>query len=98
MHSIRNKPKRFLMLTTKQHIAGNEPEKEYSQFVSLEHRKKFAQFFTPFTIAQFMAKWITANKNLQTVLDPAFGLGIFARAIRQTNKEINAAIVIGVFA
>lgn len=75
------------MLTTKQHIASNEPEKEYSQFVSLEHRKKFAQFFTPFTIAQFMAKWITANKNLQTVLDPAFGLGIFARAIRQTNKE-----------
>jgi adenine-specific DNA-methyltransferase len=75
------------MLATKEHIATNEPEKEYSQFVSLEHRKKFAQFFTPFPIAQFMAKWITANKKLQTVLDPAFGLGVFARAIRQTNKE-----------
>lgn len=75
------------MLATKEHIATNEPEKEYSQFVSLEHRKKFAQFFTPFQIAQFMAKWITANKKLQTVLDPAFGLGVFARAIRQTNKE-----------
>ena len=75
------------MLATKGHIATNEPEKEYSQMVSLEHRKKFAQFFTPFPIAEFMAKWITGNKNLNTVLDPAFGLGIFARAIRQTNKE-----------
>ena len=75
------------MLATKQHIASNEPEKEYSQFVSLEHRKKYAQFFTPYPIAQFMANWITANKQMQTVLDPAFGLGIFARAIRQINKE-----------
>ena len=74
------------MLATKEHIATNEPEKEYSQFVSLEHRKKFAQFFTPFPIAQFMAKWITGNKKLETVLDPAFGLGVFARAIRQKNK------------
>ncbi|MCU0351782.1 MAG: Eco57I restriction-modification methylase domain-containing protein [Flavobacterium sp.] len=73
------------MLATREHIATNEPEKEYSQMVSLEHRKKFAQFFTPFPIAQFMAKWITGNKKLQTVLDPAFGLGVFARAIRQTN-------------
>lgn len=73
------------MLTTK-YIATNEPEKDYSQFVSLEHRKKFAQFFTPFPIAQFMAKWITGNKKLETVLDPAFGLGVFARAIRQINK------------
>ena len=75
------------MLATRKYIASNEPEKEYSQLVSLEHRKKFAQFFTPFPIAQVMAKWITGNKKLQTVLDPAFGLGIFARAIRQTNKE-----------
>jgi adenine-specific DNA-methyltransferase len=75
------------MLATKEHISTNEPEKEYSLFVSLEHRKKFAQFFTPFPIAQFMAKWITGNKQLQTVLDPAFGLGVFARAIRQINKE-----------
>ncbi len=74
-------------MLTKEYIATNEPEKEYSQFVSLEHRKKFAQFFTPFPIAQFMAKWITENKNLETVLDPAFGLGVFARVIRQTNKE-----------
>jgi adenine-specific DNA-methyltransferase len=75
------------MLITQKHIITNEPEKEYSQIVSLEHRKKFAQFFTPYPIAQFMGKWITGNKKLQTVLDPAFGLGVFARAIRQINKE-----------
>jgi adenine-specific DNA-methyltransferase len=73
------------MLATKQNIASNEPEKEYSQTISVEHRKKFAQFFTPFPIAQFMSNWILGNKKLKTVLDPAFGLGVFARAIRQDN-------------
>lgn len=77
----------FKMLATKIHITSNEPEKEYAQTVSLEHRKKFAQFFTPFPIAEFMSKWILANKNLNTVLDPAFGLGIFARTIRETEKN-----------
>jgi len=82
------------MLTTKIEIIGNpevigtgEPEKEYAQTVSLEHRKKFAQFFTPFVVAEFMSKWILGNKELKTVLDPAFGLGIFARAIREKNAD-----------
>lgn len=75
------------MLTQKQHIVTNDPEKEYSRLVSLEHRKKYAQFFTPFPIAEFMSNWILGNKNLKTVLDPAFGLGIFARAIRQYNED-----------
>ncbi|MCZ2267423.1 MAG: Eco57I restriction-modification methylase domain-containing protein [Ignavibacteriales bacterium] len=75
------------MLTTKIEIIGNEPEREYAQTISLEHRKKFAQFFTPFVVAEFMSKWILGNKQLQTVLDPAFGLGIFARAIRKADKN-----------
>lgn len=75
------------MLTTKIEIIGNEPEKEYAQTISLEHRKKYAQFFTPFVVAEFMSKWILGNKQLKTVLDPAFGLGIFARAIRQKNAD-----------
>lgn len=75
------------MLTTKIEIIGNEPEKTYAQTVSLEHRKKYAQFFTPFIVAEFMSKWILGNEQLQTVLDPAFGLGIFARAIRQKNTH-----------
>lgn len=68
-------------------ISGNEPEKKYVKSVSLEHRKKYAQFFTPFVVAQFMAKWVLGNKQLRTVLDPAFGLGVFARAIRKQNKD-----------
>ncbi len=75
------------MFITKDNIETNEPEKEYSKMVSLEHRKKYAQFFTPFSIAKFMTKWILGNKNLRTVLDPAFGLGIFARVIRAANKK-----------
>ncbi len=74
------------MLLVEQNNIISEPEKDYCQRVSIEHRKKFAQFFTPFPIAQFMASWILGNKNLKTVLDPAFGLGVFARAIRQNNK------------
>ncbi|MBE7443268.1 MAG: SAM-dependent DNA methyltransferase [Flavobacteriales bacterium] len=75
------------MLATKIEIISNEPEKEYAQTVSLEHRKKYAQFFTPFVVAEFMSKWILGNTQLKTVLDPAFGLGIFARAIRQKNAD-----------
>ncbi len=75
------------MFVTKIHIKTNEPEKEYAQKVSLEHRKKFAQFFTPFSVAEFMSLWILGNKQLNTVLDPAFGLGIFARAIRKFDKN-----------
>ena len=67
------------MLTTKIEIIDNEPEKEYAQRISLEHRKKYAQFFTPFVVAEFMSKWILGNKQLQTFLDPAFGLGIFCK-------------------
>lgn len=62
-------------------IFSNIPEKEYSTTVSLEHRKHFAQFFTPYPIAKFMANWITSNPNCQTILDPALGLGVFIRAI-----------------
>ncbi|MCG3691829.1 HsdM family class I SAM-dependent methyltransferase [Aliarcobacter butzleri] len=75
------------MLTTKIEIIGNEPEKKYAQTISLEHRKRYAQFFTPFVVAKFMTNWILGNKELKTVLDPAFGLGIFARAIRQKNAN-----------
>lgn len=75
------------MLTTKEHITHNNPEQKYAKTVSLEHRKKFAQFFTPLTVAEFMSKWVLENKTLSSVLDPAFGLGVFARIIRETNKN-----------
>jgi adenine-specific DNA-methyltransferase len=51
-------------------------EKKYIEKVNLSHRKKFAQFFTPETIADLMSDWLIGNEKLKTVLEPAFGLGV----------------------
>ena len=69
-------------------IFTNDIENEYSKFTTIEHRKKFAQFFTPFQIADIMAKWLIGNKELKTVLEPAFGLGVFSRALLDYNKNL----------
>lgn len=63
-------------------------ENKYSQTVSLGHRKEFAQFFTPVEIAQFMSKWILQSKTVQTVLEPAFGLGIFSRTLLEEKTDL----------
>lgn len=60
---------------------SDAPEREYAANTSIEHVKKFGQFFTPFSIAHFMAKWVISNPQCSTILDPAVGLGIFFRAI-----------------
>jgi len=60
---------------------SDTPEREYATNISSEHMKILGQFFTPFPIAQFMAKWITSNPQCNTILDPAVGLGVFFRAI-----------------
>jgi len=36
-----------------------------------------------------MASWILGNTNCKNVLDPAFGLGVFSRAMFETNSSIN---------
>ena len=56
-------------------------EKEYILTTPREHRKKFAQFFTPENIAELMTEWILQDENFETLLEPAFGLGIFSRMI-----------------
>jgi len=72
----------------RKHSDTNEIEREYSKFTKIEHRKKFAQFFTPFSVADLMAKWLIGNKELNTVLDPAFGLGVFSRALLNHNNNL----------
>jgi adenine-specific DNA-methyltransferase len=69
---------------------NNQVEKNYSKKISLEHRKKFAQFFTPFQLASLMADWLLGNQKLKTVLEPAFGLGIFTRTL--LSKKSNLSI------
>lgn len=76
------------MIELKEHITNNSIENEYSKSISLEHRKKFAQFFTPYPIASLMAKWILGNEHLKTILEPAFGLGVFSRAILDQKDNI----------
>jgi len=53
------------MIVTEKHIINNSIENNYSKSISIEHRKKFAQFFTPFPIADAMAKWLLGNDQLK---------------------------------
>lgn len=63
-------------------------EEKYIQEIDIKHRKKFAQFFTPLPIAEFMVNWIFKDNNVKTLLEPAFGLGIFSRLALEKNKNI----------
>jgi adenine-specific DNA-methyltransferase len=64
-------------------------EKEYIKIVPLEHRKKFAQFFTPELISDFMANWVlNGRKEKLDILEPAIGLGIFSRSLHKQNPRI----------
>ncbi len=58
-------------------------EQKYVATVSFEHRKKYAQFFTPESIAMFMCKWVIQGKHKTKALEPAYGLGVFSRILSQ---------------
>ncbi|HIZ25548.1 MAG TPA: hypothetical protein H9969_00570, partial [Candidatus Barnesiella merdipullorum] len=66
----------------------NHIEYSYSTSVNLEHRKRYAQFFTPAEVADVMTNWLLGNKNLTTVLEPAFGLGIFSRILLSKKSDL----------
>jgi len=51
-------------------------ETKYRDETPLEHRKDYGQFFTPPQVARLMAKWVM-KEHPKTILDPAFGLGVF---------------------
>lgn len=70
-------------------FSDNQLEKDYSKLVPLEHRKKFAQFFTPHQLAALMAEWLLGNYNLKTVLEPAFGLGVFSRELLKRKTDLS---------
>ena len=58
-------------------------EQKYIASTSLDHRKRYAQFFTPEKIAEFMCQWVLHGKQKTRVLEPAYGLGIFSRILAQ---------------
>lgn len=64
-------------------------EKEYVKKISMNHRKKYAQFFTPELISDFMASWVVGGKKERLdILEPAFGLGVFSRSLYKLNPQI----------
>jgi len=68
----------------------NKIENEYSKITDIKYRRSLGQFFTPFQIAEFMSEWILGNeKDKLHILDPAAGFGIFERAIKYKNNNLN---------
>lgn len=66
-------------------------EQKYIASTSLDHRKKYAQFFTPDKIAEFMCHWVLQGKQKTRILEPAYGLGIFSRILaRNTTLPVDA--------
>jgi len=67
-------------------------EQEYFAKTSPQHRKKYAQFFTPLGIATCMADWVFSGKHgKMRLLDPAFGLGHLLASVdaeRLENVEV----------
>lgn len=70
-------------------LSSNELELRYTDQSDLAYRKQYGQFFTPFSVARFMAQWIThLPADEPRILDPCAGLGVFERAICESNSEI----------
>ncbi len=59
-------------------------ESDYIANTPIRYRKDYGQFFTPSLVASIMAKWVIENEP-KTILDPAFGLGIFYEEISRLN-------------
>ncbi len=73
-------------------IFSEKIEKLYSNEVDYSHRKNYGQFFTPFTIANFMTYWILSPKKDMQILDPGIGTGIFERSIFKKYKNSGTQI------
>ena len=65
-------------------LFSHQLEESYIVQSTPQHRQKYAQFFTPYRIAQFMAAWVLGgDREIQSILDPSVGLGVFIRAVRE---------------
>jgi len=67
-------------------------ELEYKASTFLSHRKEYGQFFTPTAVARMMAKWVIQERP-RTILDPAFGFGIFYEAIKVVETDDHFSFV-----
>ncbi len=65
----------------------NTIEQHYKLTQSLEHRKKFGQFYTLDKIAKFMVEWLLEMRPSQ-IYDPAFGMGAFYNEVKAICPEL----------
>lgn len=63
------------------------PEELYRGSVPLHHRRKLGQFFTSPAVSDLMAGWVGENRQADSILDPAVGLGIFFRSLAALHPE-----------
>lgn len=63
-------------------------EDTYLRQSDREHRKKFGQVFTPVRVSELMADWV-CEPGPSSVVDPAFGTGVLARAVWAKRPEAN---------
>ncbi len=63
----------------------------YSSRITDEYQKKLGQFFTPLSIAKFMADFCKLEKEKIKILDPGCGVGILAASLAEVLiiKNIN---------
>lgn len=60
-------------------------EREYTNSVGTNHIKSHGQYFTNYSIADFMCEW--ACQGAKSFLDPAVGNGIFMKLAAEKNPE-----------
>jgi adenine-specific DNA-methyltransferase len=66
----------------------SETTKEYYKNTSLEHRKNYGQYMTPYDIIQEALKMIDITK-INSILEPSCGTGQFIEKILEKNKKAN---------
>ncbi len=76
------------MSNFRKHSDTNELNVNIQNSQRLSTEKNLLNSLRPFSVADLMAKWLIGNKELNTVLDPAFGLGVFSRALLNHNHNL----------
>ena len=50
-------------------------------------------YYTPYDLAMFLSKWITKDKDVFSILEPAAGDGIFIDCLMDINKALNVTAI-----
>lgn len=69
------------------YVSSMQKERFYIKEVGTGHLRKFGQYFTPATVAEFMVNWLL-DDNMNVVLDPALGNSIFQRVAQKTYPDV----------